>query len=100
MILNESRRAFVLGHLMHDWYVYIAETESGQFYTGISNNVTKRIEKHNTGRGSKYARMHGHFKLVYTSEPLTKSDALKREIQIKSWSHAQKEKLIRGNWFS
>lgn len=83
---------------MHDWYVYIAETESGQFYTGVSNNVNKRIRKHNTGKGSKYARMHGGFRLVYTSEQLTKSDALKREIQIKGWTHAKKEKLISGEW--
>ncbi len=83
---------------MKDWYVYIAETITGQFYTGVSTNVNKRIEKHNIGKGSKYARMHGQFRLVYTSEPFTKSDALKREIQIKGWTHAKKEKLISGEW--
>ena len=95
---ERSRRTFVLGHPMNNWYVYIAKTRSGHFYTGVSNNVTKRIEKHNSGKGSKYARMHGEFRLVYTSGPLTKSGALKREIQIKGWTHAKKAKLISGEW--
>ena len=83
---------------MDIWYVYIAKTESGYFYTGVSNNVAKRIEKHNTGKGSKFARMHKNFNLAYTSGPLTKSEALKREIQIKGWTHTKKEKLISGEW--
>lgn len=95
---ERSRRTFVLGHLMNNWHVYIAKTQSGHFYTGVSNNVARRIEKHNSGRGAKYARMHEGFTLVYTSGPLTKSDALKREIQIKGWTHAKKAKLISGEW--
>lgn len=95
---ERSRRTFVLGHPMNDWFVYIAKTNSGHFYTGISNNVVKRIEKHNSGKGAKYARMHGLFELVYTSGPLTKSDALKREFQIKGWTHEKKGKLIKGEW--
>jgi putative endonuclease len=83
---------------MKDWYVYIAETTSGKLYTGVSKNVTKRINKHNQGKGSRYARMQGGFRLVYKSDPLTKSDALKREIQIKGWTHSKKEKLIKGEW--
>jgi putative endonuclease len=83
---------------MKDWYVYIAQTGTGYYYTGVSNDVAKRIEKHNSGHGSKFARMHGDFRLVYTSEPATKSEALKREIQIKGWTRAKKKKLISGDW--
>lgn len=81
---------------MEVWFVYIAETDSGHLYTGVSNDVSKRITKHNSGKGSKFARMHSGFKLVYTSEPMSKSAALKREIQIKGWTKARKEKLVKG----
>lgn len=78
--------------------MYIAETESGYLYTGVSNDVPARIEKHNSGKGSKFARMHREFRLVYASAPMTKSEALKREIQIKGWAKEKKLKLIEGEW--
>ena len=81
-----------------EWFVYIAETKSGHLYTGVSNDVGRRIDKHNSGKGSKFARMHPGFSLVYTSHPMTKSDALKREIQIKAWTREKKQKLIDGDW--
>jgi putative endonuclease len=78
---------------MNNWYVYIAKTVSGQLYTGVSNNVADRIKKHNDGKGAKYTRANGPVTLVYVSESLTKSDALKREMQIKGWTRAKKLKL-------
>lgn len=81
---------------MQEWFVYIARTEDGYLYTGISNDVEKRVIKHNSGLGSKFARMHPNFRLVYRSKPLTKSGALKRELQIKGWSRLKKEQLISG----
>jgi putative endonuclease len=83
---------------MNNWYVYIAKTKSDKLYTGVSNNVTDRIEKHNKGKGAKFTRANGPVTLVYVSESLTKSEALKREIQIKGWTRAKKEKLISGEW--
>lgn len=83
---------------MMEWFVYIAETQSGHFYTGVSNDVRRRMNKHNSGRGSKFARMHPEFRLVYTSPPMTKSDALRREIQIKGWTKQKKEKLVKEEW--
>jgi putative endonuclease len=83
---------------MNNWYVYIAKTVSGLLYTGISNNVASRIEKHNKGKGSRFIRANGPVTLVYISESLTKSQALKREIQIKGWKREKKEKLISGEW--
>lgn len=83
---------------MDNWYVYIAKAKTGYLYTGASNDVPKRIKTHNSGKGSKFARMHGELRLVYTFGPVTKSEALKREIQIKGWSRSKKEKLINGEW--
>jgi putative endonuclease len=81
------------------WYVYIAKTRTGRYYTGISNDVEKRIIKHNSGKGSMMAKQQGPFTLVYKSISfMNKSEARKREVQIKKWSRIKKEKLISGEW--
>ena len=79
------------------WYLYIARARTRRFYTGISQDPVKRIERHNKGEGARFARQQGPFALVYVTPPFkTKADARKREIQIKNWSQAKKEKLISG----
>ena len=81
------------------WFVYIAKANTGRFYVGITNNPARRIEKHNVGQGSQFARDQGPFELAYVSLPLgSKSDARKREIQVKGWSRDKKEKLVSGEW--
>jgi putative endonuclease len=80
------------------WYVYIAKAKIGRYYTGITPNPEVRLLKHNTGKGSRLAKQQGPFSLVYTSPSfLNKSEARKREIQIKGWTK-QKKKLIKGEW--
>ena len=82
-----------------DWYIYIAKTRIGYYYTGITTNLSDRIIKHNKGKGSKMARQQGPFTLLYKSKPFAnKSEARKREAQIKRWSRYKKEKLIKGEW--
>lgn len=81
------------------WCVYIAKTKAERYYTGITNNPEKRITLHNAGEGSQMAREQGPFELVYiSSEFSTKSEARKREIQIKGWTRQKKNKLISGEW--
>ena len=81
------------------WFAYIAKARTGAYYVGITTNISKRIEKHNNGNGSQMAKQQGPFTLVYESEPFPdKSEARKREVQIKKWSREKKEKLIRGEW--
>ena len=81
------------------WFVYIAKAHTRRYYIGITNNPVRRIEKHNTGQGSQFARDQGPFELVYVSLPMqSKSEARKREIQLKGWSRIKKEKLISGEW--
>ncbi len=81
------------------WFVYICEAHTGRYYTGISPDPTGRLKKHNSGDGSKLAKDQGPFALVYVSPSFSsKSEARKREIQIKGWSRYKKEKLIHGEW--
>ncbi|OHA53535.1 MAG: hypothetical protein A2991_03900 [Candidatus Terrybacteria bacterium RIFCSPLOWO2_01_FULL_58_14] len=81
------------------WYVYIAKTKNERYYTGITNNTERRIALHNGGEGSRMAREQGPFELVYVSAQFpNKSEARKREIQVKGWTKDKKKKLISGEW--
>jgi len=82
-----------------NWFVYIALAKTGRYYTGITNDPASRVVKHNSGKGARMATQQGPFKIIFVSDPLPgKSQARKREIQVKGWSRSKKEKLIRGEW--
>lgn len=74
--------------------LYILRCNNGALYTGITNNLLKRLSIHRSGKGSKYVRAHLPFRLVYTEELETKSDALKREIAIKKMKAQEKMLLV------
>lgn len=78
------------------WCVYILELSNGAYYTGITNNIEQRLEKHKTGKGSKYVRSFLPLKLAYIEQCESKSAALKREIYIKKLSRKKKELLVKG----
>ena len=73
---------------------YLLRCVDGSYYCGISNNVDARILVHNSGRGSKYVRSRLPAVLVYVEKCGSKSEAMKRERQIKSMSRQQKIQLI------
>ena len=78
-----------------DWYVYILECSDNTLYTGITNNIEKRIEQHNHGLdGAKYTRARRPVKCVYKEVQKNRSEATKREIFIKKLSRAEKLKFI------
>jgi len=66
----------------------------GSFYTGITADLTRRMEEHNTGRGAKYTRTRRPVKLVYVRMVESRSEAQKREAWIKRLSHKAKEMLL------
>lgn len=76
------------------FYIYIVECVDKTYYTGYSNDIERRVEKHNSGTGAKYTRTRRPVKLVYQEECDTKSEAMKREYQIKQLNRKQKENLI------
>lgn len=79
------------------WFVYILLCNNGSYYIGSSNNVDQRVKDHLNGKGGRFTRSHKPQKLVYTEELPNKSEALKREAQLKTWSRAKKEAIIAGN---
>lgn len=76
------------------WNLYILLCEDGTLYTGITNNLEKRIADHKKGIGGRYTRSHKPVKLVYQEKLSTHSQALKREFEIKSWGRKEKIKLL------
>ena len=78
------------------WYLYILRCADDSLYTGITNDVEKRLEAHRAGKGAKYTRGRGPLELVYREKCGTHSDALKREAQIKAMPREKKLELIRS----
>ena len=76
------------------WFVYMLRCGDGSLYTGITTDVEARLEVHRSGKGAKYTRGRGPLELVHSEECDTKSDALKREFEIKSLLRSDKMKLI------
>lgn len=76
--------------------VYIVECRDGSFYTGITTNLEKRIKEHNgeLKGGAKYTKGKGPVVLKYFEKLETRSDALKREYEIKQLTRKQKQKII------
>jgi putative endonuclease len=78
------------------WYVYILRCKNKSLYTGITNDLARRLKAHQTGKGSWFTRVFGAEEIIYTEEHPTKSDAFKRELQIKRFTRKQKDELVRG----
>ena len=76
------------------WYVYILRCGDGTLYTGVTDNVERRLAAHRSGKGAKYTRGRGPLELVYQEEVPDKSAALRREIEIKRLTRQEKERLI------
>ena len=76
------------------WHLYILQTINGKLYTGITNNLERRMKEHKSGRGARFTRIFGFSHLVYTEGLTSRSAALKREAQIKSWPRGKKLVLI------
>lgn len=77
------------------WFVYFVQCADGSLYTGISNDVRKRIENHNSGNGAKYTKGRLPVKLVHTEKLSSKSEASIREAELKKLSRDNKIKLIK-----
>ncbi|MHA2035660.1 MAG: GIY-YIG nuclease family protein [Promethearchaeota archaeon] len=80
------------------FYVYILETiaKNGKkrFYTGYTNNLYRRWNEHRSGKGAKFCRGKKHLELKYFESFTTRKEAMKRELEIKTFSRNEKKKLI------
>ena len=77
-----------------EWVVYIVECSDGSLYTGITNDLARRVEEHGTGKGAKYTKRRGPVTVRYTEHQDSKGAALTREAAIKSLRREDKLALI------
>ena len=82
---------------LSNWWVYILQCSDGTFYTGISNNLNRRLNSHNAGKGAKYTKMRRPVVLVYCEEATGRSEASKREYAMKKLTRNQKQTLLKVN---
>lgn len=75
-------------------YTYIVKCRDGSLYTGWTNQLDKRVEAHNSGKGAKYTKSRRPVELVYYEAFYTKQEAMAREYAIKQMSVNAKRELI------
>lgn len=79
------------------YYIYLVRCKDNSLYCGITTDVARRIEEHNTdSRAAKYTRSRRPVMLVYVEEVNSREDALKREYSIKKLPRLKKEQLLKA----
>lgn len=81
----------------HKHIVYILKCKDDTLYTGYTNNLQRRLQLHKSGKGAKYTRGRGPFKVVLVEEYSTKKQAMQREYKIKQLTRKEKINLIQMN---
>ncbi|MDH5191983.1 MAG: GIY-YIG nuclease family protein [Gammaproteobacteria bacterium] len=83
---------------MNQWHVYILRCADESLYTGLSNDVARRLDEHNNNDrlAAKYTRVRRPVQLVYQETYDSRSDAAVREAEIKKLNRQSKEKLVLG----
>jgi putative endonuclease len=75
------------------WFVYILRCSDHSLYIGETNDVVRRLVRHNDGIAAAYTAQRRPVRVVYTERHATRAECLKRERQLKRWTRAKKEAL-------
>jgi len=78
---------------MNFWYVYIIECKDKKLYVGITKDLDKRIKLHNKGLACRFTKYRKPVRLIYKEKCSSKSEARKRELEIKGYNREKKIKL-------
>jgi putative endonuclease len=79
------------------WHLYITSNRNGAFYVGITEELSRRVREHFTGKSGQYTRRNPARQFLYSECFKTKVAAETREQQIKRWSRKKKKALIEGS---
>ena len=77
-------------------YTYMLKCKDGTYYTGYTNDLEKRVQAHNEGKGAKYTKGRGPVELIYFEEYEEKNIAMRREWEMKRLTRSQKEELCKN----
>ena len=84
--------------MIKDYFVYIVKCADNSYYTGVTSNLEKRINEHNSGKIAGYTSKRLPVSLEYSNRFTDINEAIRSEKQIKGWSRAKKEALIKGDF--
>jgi len=79
------------------YHVYILRCSDGAFYVGQSQDLAKRLQVHQSGKGPAFTAVRLPVELVYQESCTTLEESVRRERQLKGWSRSKKHALIAGN---
>ena len=79
---------------MKDYFIYILKCSDDSYYTGVTNNLEKRINEHQSGLIKGYTSSRLPVKLVFLERFTDINDAIRFEKQVKGWTRKKKEALI------
>ncbi|HEY4484566.1 MAG TPA: GIY-YIG nuclease family protein [Candidatus Paceibacterota bacterium] len=77
------------------YFIYLIECGDKSIYTGITTDVKRRFDEHKNGKGGHYTKSKRVIRVLHTEQLKTRSEALKREAEIKSWNRNKKLVLIK-----
>ena len=80
---------------MPRWHVYMVRCADDSLYTGCTNDLVRRVDAHNAGKGARYTRSRRPVEVVWSVRVKDRSAALSREARIKQLSRVEKLKLVR-----
>jgi putative endonuclease len=91
---NPTPSAVVSSAAQTTWFFYMVRCNDNSLYSGMTNNLEKRVKKHNDGTGARYTSSHRPVTLVHSERFYNSSEAKQRENEVKSWPKNKKEALI------
>ncbi len=80
------------------FWVYILKCSDGSYYTGHTENLELRISQHQQGTVAAYTSTRLPVELVFSQAFPSRAEAIVSERQIKGWTRAKKEAMMRGDW--
>ena len=89
-VAKQNPKSKIGNQKSRECYCYMVECADGTLYTGWTTDLRRRVAAHNAGRGSRYTRMHRPVKLVYFEHLPNRSEAMRREAQIKRMKRSAK----------
>lgn len=97
-MLSLLKHDIILLNYMKNYFVYILECSDKSYYTGVTNNLEKRLAEHQSGAIHGYASARLPVSLIYSECFHDINDAIRFERQVKGWSRKKKEALVRGDF--
>ncbi len=79
------------------WFLYILKCRDGTLYTGITNNLARRLKQHSKGTASRYTRSRLPVRMLFQEPCCGKSEALRKEYAMKALTRKQKELYIKNH---